>query len=79
VTVLDFGGAAPVHVPAGAAALAYSYFLGPRLKEDIFAKPHNMLSLSIGTALMWFGSFGYNAGSGWTSILLLVQMHGNHF
>lgn len=62
--VLDFGGAAPIHVPAAAAGLTYSYFLGPRSLKERSARPHNMAYLVIGMIFMWFGTFGYNVGSG---------------
>jgi Amt family ammonium transporter len=41
----------------------YNYMLGPRETKYHDAKPHNMLSMVIGTVLMWYGYFGYNAGS----------------
>jgi len=45
-------------------ALAYTLHLGPKLKSNENPKPHSMVNLIIGTTLIWFGSFGYNAGSG---------------
>ena len=61
---LDFAGGGPVHMASGFSALAFCIFLGhrKRLPGDEF-KPHNMTSVFLGTALLWFGWFGFNAGS----------------
>jgi Amt family ammonium transporter len=59
--VLDFAGGIVVHTTAGMAALATVFFLGPRHVED--AEPHNIPFVALGTALLWFGWFGFNAGS----------------
>ncbi|XP_035702157.1 ammonium transporter 1 [Folsomia candida] len=70
--VLDFGGAAPIHVPAAAAGLTYSYFLGPRSLKERSARPHNMAYLVIGMIFMWFGTFGYNVGSAFGATIQAV-------
>jgi ammonium transporter, Amt family len=60
----DFAGGTAVHVNAGAAALALALVLGKRVgwpKEKF--KPHNVPMVLIGAALLWFGWFGFNAGS----------------
>jgi Amt family ammonium transporter len=59
--VLDFAGGIVVHTTAGAAALASVLFVGRRC--DRSNTPHNIPLLTIGTALLWFGWFGFNAGS----------------
>ncbi|OZV77626.1 ammonia channel protein [Micromonospora echinospora] len=61
---LDFAGGTAVHINAGAAALALVLVLGKRLgwpKEAM--KPHNVPMVALGTGLLWFGWFGFNAGS----------------
>jgi len=61
---LDFAGGTPVHISSGAAALAYAIILGKRHGHgtDEF-KPHNIANIVLGTALLWFGWFGFNGGS----------------
>jgi len=61
---LDFAGGTPVHIASGAAGLAYSLVLGKRqgLGKEKF-KPHNLSNVFLGTALLWCGWFGFNAGS----------------
>jgi ammonium transporter, Amt family len=61
---LDFAGGAVVHINAGAAALAVCLVIGPRLghgKEPM--PPHSLPWTIIGTGILWFGWFGFNAGS----------------
>jgi len=61
---LDFAGGTVVHINAGIAALVTAIILGRRsnLDKNIPA-PHNMPFVVLGTALLWFGWFGFNAGS----------------
>jgi len=59
--VLDFAGGIVVHTLAGMAALATVIFLGKRRTTDVV--PHNVPFVALGTALLWFGWFGFNAGS----------------
>ncbi len=59
--VLDFAGGIVVHVIAGMAALATVFFLGKRRVSE--PEPHNIPFVALGTALLWFGWFGFNAGS----------------
>jgi len=61
---LDFGGGGPVHMASGAAGLAFCIFLGHRKRvgADAF-RPHNLTNVFLGTALLWFGWFGFNSGS----------------
>ena len=59
--VLDFAGGIVVHALAGMAALATVFFVGKRLVSE--PEPHNIPFVALGTALLWFGWFGFNAGS----------------
>ncbi len=59
--VLDFAGGTVVHISAGMAALAGSIFLGPRKK--ISHQAEQIPFVILGTGLLWFGWFGFNAGS----------------
>ena len=59
--VLDFAGGIVVHATAGFAALASVFFVGSRKYKD--SKPNNIPLMAIGTALLWFGWYGFNAGS----------------
>jgi len=61
---IDFAGGTAVHINAGAAGLALALVLGKRIgfgKEPM--RPHNLTLVMIGAGLLWFGWFGFNAGS----------------
>jgi Amt family ammonium transporter len=60
--VLDFAGGTVVHISAGCAALAAALYLGKR-NTDIKHSPANIPFVLVGTGLLWFGWFGFNAGS----------------
>jgi ammonium transporter, Amt family len=61
---IDFAGGTVVHVNAGAAALVTAAVLGPRRDYSRQALlPHNVPFVLLGAALLWFGWFGFNAGS----------------
>ena len=60
--VLDFAGGTVVHISAGLAALAGAMFLGRR-KKSAESLPVNIPYVILGTGLLWFGWFGFNAGS----------------
>ncbi len=60
--VLDFAGGTVVHISAGMAALAGALVLKPR-KSTTATSPANIPYVLIGTGLLWFGWFGFNAGS----------------
>ena len=61
---LDFAGGAVVHINAGAAALAVVLVLGNRRSWPREAMPpHNLPFTVLGTGILWFGWFGFNAGS----------------
>ena len=64
LAAIDFAGGTAVHINAGIAALALALVLGKRLgwrKEPM--RPHNLTLVMIGAGLLWFGWFGFNAGS----------------
>ncbi|MFB3079147.1 MAG: ammonium transporter, partial [Lysobacterales bacterium] len=61
---LDFAGGAVVHINAGVAALAAAFLLGKRLHYGAEPmEPHNIPFVVLGAGLLWFGWFGFNAGS----------------
>ena len=61
---IDFAGGTAVHINAGAAGLALALVLGKRVgwKRDPM-RPHNLPFVLLGAGLLWFGWFGFNAGS----------------
>lgn len=62
---LDFAGGTVVHINAGIAALVTAIMIGKRKYYDGHpTPPHNIAYVVIGAALLWFGWFGFNAGSG---------------
>ena len=61
---LDFAGGTVVHMSAGFSALVAAWVLGPRLANTRRnALPHNIPFVLLGAGLLWFGWFGFNAGS----------------
>ncbi|ARI52000.1 MULTISPECIES: ammonium transporter [Streptomyces] len=62
--VIDFAGGTAVHINAGAAALGVIFVIGKRIgfKKDPM-RPHSLPLVMLGAALLWFGWFGFNAGS----------------
>jgi ammonium transporter, Amt family len=61
---LDFAGGTVVHINAGIAALVTAIVIGKRKNIDKhIPAPHNMPFVALGTGLLWFGWFGFNAGS----------------
>jgi len=61
---LDFAGGTVVHINAGIAALVTALVIGKRKNLDHNAPaPHNLPFVVLGTGLLWFGWFGFNAGS----------------
>lgn len=76
--VVDFAGGTAVHINAGAAALALTVVLGRRKGFGAESmRPHNLPFVLLGVALLWFGWFGFNAGSAYaadeTAALALVN------
>ncbi|MGI9598332.1 MAG: ammonium transporter [Acidimicrobiales bacterium] len=77
---LDFAGGTVVHVAAGSAALALVLVLGPRTgwRRDPMI-PHNLPFTMLGAGILWFGWFGFNAGSAFGVSLVAVQAFVNTF
>ncbi len=78
--VLDFAGGLVVHATSGFSALAAALFIGRR--KDLSREPmppHNLPMTAVGAGLLWFGWFGFNAGSalssGQLSTLAFVTTH----
>ncbi len=59
--VMDFAGGIVVHAIAGMAALASVFYVGKRRTKD--SGPHSIPLVALGTGLLWFGWYGFNAGS----------------
>jgi len=66
---LDFAGGTVVHITAGVSALSLAILLGPRrdYQNTSILAPHNVPYIVIGAGLLWFGWFGFNAGSALSS------------
>jgi Amt family ammonium transporter len=63
---LDFAGGTVVHISSGVSALVAAYVLGKRINHqqgEAPGEPHDLTMVILGTALLWFGWFGFNAGS----------------
>jgi Amt family ammonium transporter len=61
---LDFAGGIVVHISSGVSALAFALVIGPRRGFGTVAmEPHNIPMTVLGAVLLWFGWFGFNAGS----------------
>jgi len=71
LSALDFAGGTVVHINAGIAALVGAIIMGKRNMPILI--PHNLPLTIIGTGLLWFGWFGFNAGSALTSGGLAAQ------
>ena len=61
---LDFAGGTVVHINAGVAAVAAAWLVGKRRGVDRGVEPHNVPFVILGASILWFGWFGFNAGSG---------------
>jgi Amt family ammonium transporter len=64
ITAIDFAGGTVVHMSSGWSALVLCLILGPRIgfnKEKL--APHSMVLCMVGTAMLWVGWYGFNAGS----------------
>ncbi len=77
---LDFAGGTVVHLTAGASALVCALVIGKRLKyPQERPLPHNLTMTLTGAGLLWFGWFGFNAGSalssGWLAAFAFVATH----
>ncbi len=71
---LDFAGGLVVHISSGVTALAAAFIVGKR-KGHVheISPPHNLTMTLLGAALLWFGWFGFNAGSAISSGTLAVS------
>src|SRR5688572_27471924 len=65
--VLDFAGGTVVHMSAGFAALAAAIYLRNKSEKKVAIAPANIPFVLLGTGLLWFGWFGFNAGSALSS------------
>ena len=64
IKAIDFAGGTAIHINAGAAALALCLVLGRRIGWGRTPmRPHNLTLVMLGAGLLWFGWFGFNAGS----------------
>jgi Amt family ammonium transporter len=77
---LDFAGGTVVHLTAGASALVCALQIGKRLKyPQERPLPHNLTMTLTGAGFLWFGWFGFNAGSaltsGWLAALAFMTTH----
>jgi Amt family ammonium transporter len=71
---LDFAGGTAIHISAGVAALAVILVIGNRKGHgDVAMPPHNLPFTVLGTGILWFGWFGFNAGSGLAADGLAAQ------
>jgi Amt family ammonium transporter len=62
--VLDFAGGTVVHISSGVAALVVAVVVGKRKNHGVVAyRPHSIPTVLLGASLLWFGWFGFNAGS----------------
>ena len=61
---LDFAGGTVVHINAGIAAVVAALLVGKRRGVDRGVEPHNVPFVILGAGILWFGWFGFNAGSG---------------
>jgi Amt family ammonium transporter len=73
--VLDFAGGIVVHATAGFAALASVFYVGARSDKD--STPNSIPLVAIGTGLLWFGWYGFNAGSELSVDNITVQAFAN--
>ncbi|MBN4064280.1 ammonium transporter [Dehalococcoides mccartyi] len=64
IGALDFAGGIVVHTSAGIAAIVVAWMVGSRRHVERGVEPHNVPYVLLGAGLLWFGWFGFNAGSG---------------
>lgn len=76
---LDFAGGMVVHMSAGYSALIAAIVFGQRKDFGKNNKPYNIGMIALGTALLWFGWFGFNAGSALSSGALAAQAFSTTF
>ncbi|MEQ8842967.1 MAG: ammonium transporter [Acidimicrobiales bacterium] len=77
---IDFAGGTAIHINAGVAALALVMVLGKRTGwPDTAMPPHNLTFVMLGAGILWFGWFGFNAGSAGAADGVAVQALLNTF
>jgi Amt family ammonium transporter len=77
---LDFAGGTAIHVNAGVAALACVLVIGKRKGfPQVDARPHSVPMVVLGAAILWFGWFGFNAGSALAANGAAIQAFVNTF
>ncbi|MFN9114674.1 MAG: ammonium transporter, partial [Bacteroidota bacterium] len=64
---LDFAGGLVVHITAGVAGLVAALMFGKRINAEHISRPNDVSMIMLGAALLWFGWFGFNAGSAITA------------
>lgn len=70
---LDFAGGLVVHITAGVGGLVGAIMFGKRISVNEVSRPNDVSMIMIGAALLWFGWFGFNAGSALTSGFLAAH------
>ncbi len=70
---LDFAGGLVVHITAGVGGLVGAIMFGKRISVNEESRPNDVSMIMIGAALLWFGWFGFNAGSALTSGFLAAH------
>lgn len=70
---LDFAGGLVVHITAGVGGLVAAVLFGKRISVNEESRPNDVSMIMIGAALLWFGWFGFNAGSALTSGFLAAH------
>lgn len=70
---LDFAGGLVVHITAGVAGLVAAMSYGRRINADNVSRPNDISMIMLGGALLWFGWFGFNAGSAISSGVLAAH------
>jgi len=74
IGALDFAGGTVIHIATGVSALVAAMVIGPRKTyPDNLSAPHNVPFILLGAGLLWFGWFGFNAGSALASGPLAVS------
>lgn len=70
---LDFAGGLVVHITASVGGLIAAVLFGRRISVNEESRPNDVSMIMIGAALLWFGRFGFNAGSALTSGVLAAH------
>ena len=66
--VLDYSGGYVIHLSSGTAGFVGSYWIGPRLKQDIEDnRPNNIIMVLVGAGILWLGWNGFNGGDPYTA------------